>query len=96
MELEIPKEMNDHLSVLMAAASKGLHKPNNWLEPDGKGCSHKEMYASIFRHVAEAYSNKKLDEKSGLDVRLHAAVRLMMDYTREKLNIKHPLDTTLL
>lgn len=82
--LEYPKELSDHLKVLLHSAKTGKYTPNNWLLPDGKGCDRKSMYGSIFRHVADAYAGNKKDKDSGLDPRQHAAIRLMMDYTRDK------------
>lgn len=84
--IEVPEEMFDFLKVLQAGVDKG-YAPNNWLHADGKNCEHKLMYASIFRHIADAYGKKKVDE-SGLDPRLHAATRLLMDYVRDKIGVK--------
>lgn len=90
--LEIPKPLFDLIEPLKHSAKIGKYPPNNWLSPAGAGCSHKAMYASIFRHAAEAYCRVKIDRDSGLDPRLHLALRVMMDYTRDKLNIIHPDD----
>lgn len=80
--ITIPSEFKDFHQVLVQAASSGKYEANNWLEPNGHGTAKKSMYGSIFRHVAEAYHGVLVDTDSGLDPRLHAAVRLMMDYTR--------------
>lgn len=90
--LEYPPELIDHLKILLNSAKSGKYEPNNWLQPDGKGCGHKSMYASIHRHVSFASVGVKLDKDSGMDHRLHAAIRLMMDYTRYRKGIKHPED----
>ena len=89
--LNFPNELLDHLEVLKHSAKIGKYRPNDWLNKDGKGCDHKSQYASIFRHVAEAYNGIKKDKDSGLDPRLHAAIRLMMDYTRDQKGLVHPL-----
>ena len=54
--IEIPDEMLAFVSVLAKGAEK--YPANNWLKKDGLNCNRKNMYASIFRHVAEAYCGK--------------------------------------
>ena len=83
-------EFYDILKVLeMGAAKHGAH---NWLEPNGKKSSHKDMYASIFRHVASGSVGETVDVESGLHPTLHAACRLLMVYTRDKRGIRHNED----
>lgn len=83
----IPECMFDFLKVLQQSADSGKYEPDNWLQKDGVGCEHKTMYASIHRHVSNASCGLYPDHDSGLDHRLHAAVRLMMDYTRDKMGL---------
>ncbi len=84
-------EFFDVTQVLVHGYQKGYPR-DNWLEPDGKGISHKENHASICRHVAEGYCGITADHDSGLHPYLHAATRLLMEYTRWKRGILHPLD----
>ncbi len=91
-EVQFPDEMNDWRKVLTEAALSGHHSPNNWLKSDGRKCSRKDMYASIFRHVAEAYCGNTRDKDSGLHPILHACARMMMVYTRWNKNLVHPDD----
>jgi hypothetical protein len=87
-----PVELFDHVQILVNSFKSGKYPMNNWLERNGKGCDNKSMYASIFRHVSAASNGIKLDKDSKMDHRLHAAIRLMMDYTRDQkgLNEKFP------
>ena len=64
----------------------------NWLAPSAIKTDHKNMLASIFRHVAEMSSRKTEDHESGLPPAYHAAYRLMMYITRMERGIIHPLD----
>lgn len=86
-------EFFDYLKVNMFGGKK--HGKDNWLQPNGTKSSHKDMYASIFRHVAEAYSGKTADDESGLHPVLHAVSRLLMVYTRYKRGLVHDDDITL-
>lgn len=88
----IRKEMLDYVDILAKAAESGKYSMDNWLQPNGKTCAHKEIYGSIFRHVGESYSYIKKDRDSGQDPRLHAMCRLMMDYIRDKRGLKHEQD----
>jgi len=90
--VEIPDTFSHFHEVLHKACQSGKYPANNWLEPNGYNTDKKSMYASIFRHCAEAYAGVRLDKESGLDPRLHAAVRLMMDYTRDYRGIKNDKD----
>lgn len=85
--ITIPECMLDFLKVLQQSADSGKYEPDNWLKKDGVGCDHKSMYASVHRHVAYCSASQYIDKDSGLDHRLHAAVRLLMDYTRDKLGL---------
>ncbi len=86
----IPDEFFDFLDILIMGAKK--YEPNNWLEPEGTNSSHKNMHASLFRHVAESSSGKIKDEESGLHPLLHATTRCLMHYTRQKRGIKSGQD----
>jgi len=86
-------EFFDYLEVNMFGAKK--HGNANWLQPNGTKSSHKDMYASIFRHVAEGYAGKTADDESGLHPALHAVSRLLMVYTRYKRGLVHDDDVNL-
>lgn len=53
----------------------------SWLSEDGPKTSHKDMHASMFRHLAESHAGKRYDEETGLDPLLHLAARALMLYT---------------
>lgn len=98
-ELEIPKEFNDYLKVMIPGAEK--HGPNSWLTPDGPKTSFREMHDSMFHHLAESFAagpediegpNNRFDAESGLDPLLHLICRAQMMYTRLKRNIVHKDD----
>lgn len=82
----------DFIKVLENSADSGKYALNNWLEQNGKGCDRKSMYASIFRHNAEAYTGVTFDKDSGLDPDLHASCRNIMSYTRKQMGLVHPND----
>lgn len=86
-------EFLDFLEVNMFGAKK--HGNANWLQPNGTKSSHRDMYASIFRHVAEGYAGKTADDESGLHPVLHAVSRLLMVYTRYKRGLVHDDDVNL-
>lgn len=90
--ITIPYFMLDFLKVLQNSADSGKYEPDNWLNEDGKGCGHKAMYNSIHRHISHCSVGDYIDKDSGLDHRLHGAVRLLMDYTRAELDLIHPED----
>ena len=79
-------EFLDFLKVLEFGAKK--HGNYNWLEPKGKKSSHKDMHASMFRHLAESSAGHRADKESGLDPLLHLASRALMLYTRLKRGIE--------
>jgi len=83
-------EFLDFLKVLKMGAKK--HGNANWLNVDGKKSSHKDMHASMFRHLAQSFANQRLDAESGLDHLLHLASRALMAYTRSKRGLIHPED----
>ena len=89
-ELEIPPEMMDWKHVMEMGAAK--HGANNWLNPSGSKSSHKDMHDSMFHHLAESFSNQRIDVESGLDPLLHLATRALMQYTRIKRGLIHSDD----
>ena len=88
----VPEPMMHFIKVLQQSADTGKYLADDWLLSEGKGCGHKKMYSSIHRHVSFASTNNNIDKDSGLDHRLHAAVRLLMDYTRDQLGLIHSDD----
>ena len=92
--LKLPEELDDFKQVLVQAARSGKYASNNWLTPDGGKQDKKHQYDSIMHHILAHLRGEKLDFDSKLDHRLHAACRLLMDYTRSKRNLKHPNDLT--
>jgi hypothetical protein len=80
-----PIEMEDWIDVYEMGAEK--HGLDNWLKPNGKTSSHKDMHASMFRHLAESSAGIRADKESGLDPLLHLACRALMCYTRIKRGI---------
>ena len=64
----------------------------NWLNPDGYKSSHKDMHASMFRHLAESSSGSRADKETGLDPLLHLASRALMMYVRLQRGLKHRED----
>lgn len=91
-DVTLPDELFDFVKVLQQAADSGHHEKDNWLKPDGRKCSRKDMYASIFRHVAEAYCGSTHDKDSDLHPALHAMIRLGMVYVRWCKGLVHPND----
>lgn len=87
-ELSIPSEMLDFLLVLVPGASK--HGVNCWLleDPEKSRMTTACNFPSIMRHVAENYGGHKLDKQTGLPVLEHAAIRCIMESTRQKLGLK--------
>lgn len=83
-------EFYDILHVLEFGKAK--HGEMNFMEPDGKKSSHKDMHASAFRHIAESSAGSTADKETGLHPMLHAATRCLMVYARHKNNIKHSDD----
>ena len=97
----IQPEMFDFLQVVAMGARK--YEMNNWLEPNGKSTSNKDMFSSCSRHLAESYAGEMLDfetgglilpldKESGLDPLLHVQTRCAMKYTRRKRGINNPND----
>jgi len=87
---DLPDQFRDYLDVIRIGAAK--HGDNNWLEPNGKKSSHKDMHASMFRHLAHSSAGHRKDDESGLDHLLHLITRAQMMYTRIQRNIKHKED----
>jgi hypothetical protein len=83
-------EFNDFYRIIEMGAKK--YERNNWLEKNGKSTSHKDIHASMFRHLANSQANNRLDIESGEDHLLHLICRAMMCYTRLKRNLVHPDD----
>ncbi len=88
-DLWVP-EFEDFIEVLEFGAEK--HGRFNWLDVNGKKSSHKDMHASMFRHVAESYCGRTQDEETGLHPLLHATCRSLMYYTRWKRGLLHDED----
>jgi hypothetical protein len=84
------EEFADFLQVLLMGANK--YSLNGWLEEEGKGMSHKENHASMFRHLADSHAHNREDYESSLDPLLHLATRALMMYTRKQRRIEHPKD----
>lgn len=88
----IQHEMLDFLDILEMGAKK--YDCNNWLEPNGKRSSEKDMHDSMGHHWAESMvgKGKIVDVDSNKDPLLHLACRALMTYTRRQRNIIHPDD----
>ena len=86
-----PREFYDILKVLEMGAIK--HGRFNWLEPGGSKSSHKDMHASMFRHLAESSAKSGVDHESGFSPLLHLACRALMMYTRQQRGLDHSDDT---
>lgn len=84
------EEFSDFMKVVEMGAEK--YEANQWLSPAGAKTSHRDMHASMFRHLAASSSGIINDEESGLDHLLHLATRALMLYTRRKKGITHPDD----
>lgn len=89
-EYEVPTEFADILDVMEMGAKK--HGGNNWLNPNGRKSSLKDMHDSMFHHLAESFSGSRADAESGLDPLLHLACRALMTYTRIQRDIVHEDD----
>ena len=83
-------EFADIMKVIEFGAQK--HGDVNWTKTAGKKSSHKDMHASMFRHLADSSAGNFSDHETGFDPLLHLAVRALMTYTRRKRNIIHPED----
>lgn len=79
-------EFLDFLKVLEFGEKK--YGKYSWLSEDGPKTNHKDMHASMFRHLAESYAGKRADDETGLDPLLHLASRALMLYTRLKRGIE--------
>ena len=83
-------EFDDLYKVMEMGAKK--HGAHNWLEPNGNKSSHKDMHASMFRHLSESSTGSLRDEESGLHPLLHLITRALMEYTRQVRGIVHEED----
>ncbi len=92
LQLDVPAEMMDFIKVMEKGAEK--YEANNWLLPNGHCASHRDMHASMFRHLADSHAGNRTDADSGLDPLLHLAARALMVYTRYKKGIYHSDDVT--
>lgn len=88
--MEMPQEFLDIIKVLEFGAKK--HGDTNWLQPNGNKSSHKEMHDSAWHHLAESYAGNTADHETGFHPALHAAVRMLMIYTRYLRGIVHEKD----
>jgi hypothetical protein len=71
---------NDWLEVMRLGALK--HGVNTWLTSTGPKAGLKDMYDSMFHHLAEGISGSSQDQESGLHPYLHFISRCLMLYTR--------------
>lgn len=88
----IAPELLDLIKIIAVGAKK--YTMNNWLLPNGKRCSEKDMHDSMFHHLAESFVGKREDVDSKLDPLLHLACRALMLYTRRQRGIVHENDKT--
>ena len=88
----IPHEFFDFLKIVAMGAKK--YAMNNWLEPNGKKSSEKDMHDSMGHHWAESMviGKEAIDKDSKLDPLLHLACRALMLYTRRQRGIVHEED----
>lgn len=84
------EEFLDYYRVLGYEAEK--HGSLNFLDPNGSKSSKKEMYASMFRHLAQASMGEEYDEDTAQHPLLHLIARAQMLYTRHKRGIVHEDD----
>lgn len=93
MDLMSP-EFYDFLQVLEYGALKHgqVGDVANWESVNGAKSSHKDMHASMFRHLAESSAHMREDHESGLDPLLHLASRALMMYTRIQRGLIHEED----
>ena len=88
-EVQLSQELNamleaihmDLLEVMRQGANK--HGIGSWLDPNNPSLQHKANHASLFRHLSESYCGKKEDDDSGVDPKVHIAIRCLMAYYRE-------------
>lgn len=90
MHYLLQPEMMDFVHILEMGAEK--YEAHGWLMPDGACTSHKEMFSSMFRHLAEANCGITQDHESRLDPLLHLATRALMMYTRRQRSIQNSKD----
>lgn len=86
----LEEEFLDFLKVMEFGAQK--HGNSNWLDPNGKKSSFRDMHDSMFHHLADSFAGIRADEETGLDPLLHLASRALMMYTRLQREIIHDKD----
>lgn len=64
-EEAVQPEMLDFFKIVSMGAKK--YAMNNWLLPDGKRSSEKEMHDSMFHHLAESYATAQLILKNPIN-----------------------------
>lgn len=94
---DLPKEAIclEFLDVFKVVKKGSEKRPmNNWLNKDGDTMDKKSNYKSIMFHSAQASTGLDATrwDESGLQHKLHAACRLLMDHTREERGITHTKD----
>jgi len=86
-------EFFDLVGPMAVGAAKGYDNgAGYWLLPTGATMSHKDNFASIYRHTAEACVGMKKVHDADIDPRLCAAWRLIASYTRDQRDIEHVED----
>jgi hypothetical protein len=86
-------EFWDFLHILeLGSAKHDKDGEINYLKSDGKGCSHREMYDSMFHHLAEGYAGVVRDLETGEHPLLHLIARASILYMRQKRGLIHPKD----
>lgn len=97
----VPVEFDDVALILENGSEK--YGERAWEE--GKNFEKESNIASIKRHISAYRSGNELDKESGLNHLLHAATRLLMQYTIDKRkesymysykDLKHYLDEDIL
>jgi hypothetical protein len=83
----MPVEFDDVAIVLQQAAQSGKYAANGWLE--GKDFETEKNLASIKRHINDYRRGIKVDSDSGIHPLLHAACRLLMQYTVDSRKAKN-------
>lgn len=89
---DIPFEMLDFINVMRKSAESRKYEDENYLKPNGRKTSYKQMHKSMMNHLVASILEERIDPESGLDPLLHLAARALMMYTRIKRGIKHEED----
>lgn len=87
-----PFEMLDFINVMRQSAESRKYEDENYLKPNGRKCSVKQMHKSMMNHLVASILEERTDSESGLDPLLHLAARALMMYTRIKRGINHDED----